>query len=59
MIKELVRRGTNHKNFCEDSVYHLEYGNIVDLAVFDGCSTGIKSHFASELMYKIFRKSFI
>jgi len=57
IIKELLRRGTNHKHFCKDSIFSHESNNITYLAVFDGCSTGIKSHFASELMSKLFRKS--
>ena len=57
LIKELIRRGTNHKNFCEDAVYSKQSDDIVYLGVFDGCSTGDKSHFASELMSKLFKRA--
>lgn len=57
IIKELIRRGTNHKNFCEDAVYSQVSNGVTYLAVFDGCSTGEKSHFASELMSKLFKRA--
>lgn len=57
-VRTLVKRGTDHHVYCEDDLYHFNIGNTYIGAVFDGCSTGIKSHFASALYGKIL-KSFI
>lgn len=52
----LNRRADSHKDFCEDAYYYSERDGFVIAAVFDGCSDGVKSHFASELHAKLFRK---
>lgn len=49
MLSKLCVRGT-HKNQCEDSVYVNETESFIWGCVCDGCSTGINSHFASQLM---------
>jgi hypothetical protein len=57
VIRDVIKRGMDHKIYCEDSSLSV----IVDekfaiIAAFDGCSTGVKSHFASELYAKLFKK---
>jgi hypothetical protein len=50
---QLIKRGAIHKNFCEDFLFSHRIKNRFNIyAVFDGCSTGIDSHFASALMAK-------
>lgn len=53
IIQKIVKRGVNHKNFCEDYASVSETSQYIVAAVFDGCSDGIDSHFASALMGKI------
>lgn len=55
MIHILNRRADAHQNFCEDAYYHTERDGWVIAAVFDGCSRGINSHFASQLMSYLLR----
>jgi len=47
MIATLNVRADHH-NSCEDSVLVVENENFIDGIISDGCSTGIKSHFASQ-----------
>lgn len=54
MLSKLCVRGT-HKNQCEDSVYVNETESFIWGCVCDGCSTGINSHFASQLMCYLVR----
>ena len=50
----LLKSGTNHPEFCEDFLFSENYKNALYIgAVFDGCSSGIHSHFASTLFAKI------
>ncbi len=58
LIHTLLKRGTIHKDFCEDFLldFHLNKQYYLG-AIFDGCSTGKDSHFASTLWSKIFIKS--
>jgi len=56
-IRSLLKRGDNHHDFCEDANFYYTSKNITYLAVFDGCSTGKKSYFASELLSKLLQKS--
>lgn len=50
IIHTLIKRGTNHKDFCEDFLLTLDLNEKYSIyAVFDGCSSGIESHFASAL----------
>jgi len=52
----LLKRGTLHPDFCEDFLFHTEkIENFVISAVFDGCSGGDNSHFASSLWGKVLR----
>lgn len=54
-LKKLLRKGFDHKIFCEDYLYSFENDNFIITGVFDGCSTGIDSHFASSLSGKILK----
>lgn len=55
-IHELIKIGYNHKNFCEDYIFTLKLNeNKVFAGVFDGCSSGKDSHFASALTAKIIK----
>lgn len=56
-IHSLLRRGSSHRNNCEDSLFHLKMNNIYCLGVFDGCSDGIDSYFASKLICNIFKQT--
>jgi hypothetical protein len=53
MISILNQRGGTH-NSCEDSVWVKETENQICGAVFDGCSSGIKSHWASQTLSYLF-----
>lgn len=53
MIRTVIRRGSEHKQNCEDAFFHIENEGYVFAGVFDGCSTGHNSYFASELLAKI------
>jgi hypothetical protein len=55
VIKQLSRRGEEHRDFCEDSSLHLVIDNFIFSIVLDGCSSGYESHFASTLFKKIFK----
>ncbi len=55
-VYTLLKRGTNHKDFCEDYLITVSINeNIKLFGVFDGCSSGIDSHFASSLTGKIIK----
>jgi len=55
-VHQLLKRGENHKDFCEDFVMAHDLSERYAIyGVFDGCSSGLESHFASALMAKIFR----
>lgn len=54
IIKQFIGKGESHKNFCEDFNLYKEINNRYHLfGVFDGCSSGLDSHFASSLIAKI------
>ena len=55
-VRTLLKRGTDHLVNCEDDLFTFNDGTTYIGAVFDGCSTGIKSHFASTLYEKILKK---
>lgn len=54
MISVLNQRGGNH-NSCEDSFFVKETDVFVFGGIFDGCSTGINSHWASTTISYIFQ----
>lgn len=51
----LNKRADTHHDFCEDSFHYTERDGWVICGVFDGCSDGINSHFASQLHAYSFR----
>lgn len=55
MLSKLCVRGT-YKNQCEDAVFVKETASSVFGCVCDGCSTGINSHFASQLLCNLIEK---
>lgn len=57
-IDTLNKRGTSHPVFCEDFLCYEETEQWLMAAVFDGCSSGTESHFASALHGKLARKAF-
>lgn len=55
-IHQLLKRGENHKNFCEDFLLaHDLTERYAVYGVFDGCSSGKESHFSSTLFSKVFK----
>lgn len=56
IIHTVLRRGSDHHNFCQDAIAKGETEKLLYLAVFDGCSGGVDSHFASALFVKAFNK---
>ena len=56
MLSILNQRGGNH-NSCEDSVWVKEAEDFVVGGVFDGCSTGINSHWASQTIAYVFESN--
>ncbi len=57
-IKTLLRKGESHSLHCEDDFTYFEYKDWVFIAVFDGCSGGTKSYFASTLFTKLMLTEF-
>ena len=52
----LLKKGTSHPVFCEDFLYTKMISDDIFIgAVFDGCSGGDNSHFASSLAGKLMR----
>lgn len=56
MIHQLTIRGTLHPVTCEDYSFVVHNDDFVIGGVFDGCSGGIESEFASGLIGKLIRK---
>ena len=54
IIHTVVRRGSDHPNFCQDFIAIGETPNFFYASIFDGCSGGRDSHFASTLFNKAF-----
>jgi hypothetical protein len=55
-IQSVIRKGSEHPVFCEDFLVTQQSGRFFLGVVFDGCSGGDESHFASSLMGKLFRQ---
>ena len=55
-IHSIIRKGEDHPIFCEDFMATEDSGRYFLGVVFDGCSGGKDSHFASSLFGKIFRQ---
>lgn len=61
IIRTVLKKGADHLVNCEDDLHFIENtsinGNEYQVgAIFDGCSTGYKSHFASSLFGKILKE---
>ena len=60
-IRTVLKKGTEHLVNCEDDLSFVQFQNhseeVTIGAVFDGCSTGYKSHFASTLFGKILHET--
>ncbi len=55
-VHKLLKRGESHKNNFEDFLLAYKINDRYSVyGVFDGCSSGVDSHFASALIAKIFR----
>ena len=56
IVHKLIKRGFNHPEYCEDFILHEDIDEKYSIyGVFDGCSSGIDSHFASALIAKVIR----
>ncbi|MCK9415897.1 protein phosphatase 2C domain-containing protein [Candidatus Dojkabacteria bacterium] len=56
IIRSVLKKGTDHPVNCEDDLFFSIAEPYYIGAIFDGCSTGKKSHFASNLYSKILNK---
>lgn len=54
ILHKVLRRGYDHHDFCQDFLSIRETPNYLYMAVFDGCSGGVDSQFASILFSKSF-----
>jgi len=54
ILHKVLRRGSDHADFCQDAIAIGETDKNIYLCVFDGCSGGKDSHFASTLFSKAF-----
>lgn len=52
ILHKVLRRGSDHADFCQDAIAIGETDKFLYLCVFDGCSGGKDSHFASALFSK-------
>lgn len=57
MIKILTKKGLSHELNNEDSYFIDESNDLIVGAVFDGCSSGKRSHWASEVFKILFEKN--
>jgi len=57
IVQSVIRKGSEHAVFCEDFKSEQDGGRYFIGAVFDGCSGGNESHFASALFGKIFKQT--
>lgn len=53
----LNKRADTHPDFCEDAYFYTERDGWIIAAVFDGCSSGINSHSASQIHSYLMRAS--
>lgn len=56
-ISTASRRGSSHPDRNEDNLYHRHADKFITGGVFDGCSSGIDSFFASKLYANIYKKT--
>lgn len=57
LVRTVLKKGTDHFVNCEDDLFFSNFEPYYVGAIFDGCSTGEKSHFASSLYSKILNKT--
>ena len=57
IVQSIIRKGSEHPVFCEDFMSFHNGGRYFIGAVFDGCSGGNESHFASSLFGKAFNQT--
>jgi len=58
LIHQHIKRGSNHPDYCEDFLIFSEKDDYLLAGVFDGCSSGSDSHFASALIGKTIKAEF-
>ena len=56
-IANVSRRGLEHPERNEDSFYYNTFDNAIAGGLFDGCSSGRDSYFASKLFANVFRQT--
>lgn len=56
-ISTVSRRGSSHPDWNEDSFYYKQTNHSIIGGVFDGCSSGKDSYFASKLFANLFKKT--
>jgi serine/threonine protein phosphatase PrpC len=56
-ISTVSRRGLSHPDWNEDNLYYKQTSHAIIGGVFDGCSSGKDSYFASKLFANIYRKT--
>ncbi len=56
-ISTVSRRGSSHPDRNEDNLYYRQTDKLITGGVFDGCSSGIDSYFASKLYANIYKKT--
>jgi len=56
-FSSVSRRGTSHPDWNEDNFFIKEMAHVIVGGVFDGCSSGKDSFFASKLFANIFKKT--
>ena len=54
-IKTLLRKGSDHVAMCQDHFHFCFMPDFLVMSVFDGCSSGLDSHFASNLYGKVLK----
>lgn len=56
-ISTVSRRGSSHPDWNEDNLYYKQKDKFITGGVFDGCSSGIDSYFASKLYANMYKKT--
>lgn len=56
-ISTVSRRGSSHSDWNEDNFYYKQFDHSIIGGVFDGCSSGKDSYFASKLFANMYKKT--
>lgn len=56
-ISTVSRRGSSHPDWNEDNFYYKQTNQYIIGGIFDGCSSGKDSYFASKLFANIYKKT--